>query len=51
MIYWLVVTSFQNFKHDRENLGFKMQVGDRVAYYMRTCGGKYDKEGHAKEEL
>jgi predicted RNA-binding protein len=48
MNYWLVVTSAENFKHDRENLGFrlqgipirykrqlqKMKVGDKVAYYI-----------------
>lgn len=48
MQYWLVVTSPENFKHDREVLGFKfqglphrfrkqvqnMQPGDRVVYYI-----------------
>lgn len=48
MQYWLVVTSLENFRHDRENLGFKlqglphrfrrqvqrMQIGDRVVYYI-----------------
>lgn len=48
MQYWLVVTSFENFKMDREILGFKlqglpyrfrkqvqkMQIGDRVVYYI-----------------
>ena len=48
MQYWLVVTSPDNFRLDRESLGFKlqglpyrfrrqvqkMQVGDRVAYYI-----------------
>jgi predicted RNA-binding protein len=48
MKYWLVVTSAENFKHDRENLGFKLQgipirfkrqvqkmsVGDKVVYYI-----------------
>lgn len=48
MNFWLIVTSFANFKHDREKLGFKMQgvsmhhkgqmqkmeIGDKVAYYI-----------------
>jgi predicted RNA-binding protein len=48
MKYWLVVTSAENFKHDRENLGFrlqgipmrykrqvqKMNLGDKVVYYI-----------------
>ena len=48
MQYWLVVTSAENFRLDRENLGFKfqglphrfrrqvqkMQIGDRVVYYI-----------------
>ena len=48
MNYWLVVTSPENFTHDREKLGFKlqgiphryrkqvqrMQIGDRVVYYI-----------------
>jgi predicted RNA-binding protein len=48
MRYWMVVTSPENFKHDREILGFKVQglpnrfrkqvqrmkPGDRVAYYV-----------------
>jgi predicted RNA-binding protein len=48
MQYWLVITSPDNFKFDRENLNFKLQglphrfrkqvqkmaVGDRVAYYI-----------------
>jgi len=48
MQYWLVVTSSENFKHDREILKFKfqglphrfrkqvqkMKAGDRVAYYI-----------------
>ena len=48
MNYWLVITSPENFKHDRENLAFKFQglphrfrkqvqrmnVGDRVVYYV-----------------
>lgn len=48
MQYWLVVTSPDNFKLDRESLGFKlqglphrfrrqvqkMQIGDRVVYYI-----------------
>jgi len=46
--YWLVVTSSQNFKYDRDNLDFqyqgvpyrfrnqvmKMKIGDRVVYYI-----------------
>ena len=50
MKYWLVVTSPENFKIDREKLGFNMQgiplryrkqvqsmnVGDRVVYYIMT---------------
>ncbi|GAG16252.1 unnamed protein product, partial [marine sediment metagenome] len=48
MQYWLVVTSPENFRHDREHLDFKFQglpyrfrkqvqrmaVGDRVVYYI-----------------
>lgn len=48
MKYWLVVTSSENFAHDREKLGFKLQglpyrfrrqvqrmeIGDRVTYYI-----------------
>lgn len=48
MQYWLVVTSFENFRHDREHLQFKyqglphrfrkqvqnMNIGDRVVYYI-----------------
>jgi predicted RNA-binding protein len=48
MQYWLIVTSPENFRLDRENLGFKfqglphrfrrqvqkMQIGDRVVYYI-----------------
>ena len=48
MQYWLIVTSPENFRLDRESLGFKLQglplrfrrqvqkmeVGDRVAYYI-----------------
>lgn len=48
MNYWLIVTSPENFTHDREKLGFKlqgiphryrkqvqkMQIGDRVVYYI-----------------
>jgi predicted RNA-binding protein len=48
MKYWLVVTSYENFKYDREILGFKfqglpyrfrkqvqkMQIGDKVVYYI-----------------
>ena len=48
MQYWLIVTSPENFRFDRENLKFKlqglpnrfrkqvkkMQIGDRVAYYI-----------------
>jgi predicted RNA-binding protein len=48
MQYWLVVTSLENFKLDRDSLGFKlqglphrfrrqvqkMQIGDRVVYYI-----------------
>ena len=48
MNYWLVVTSPENFTHDREKLGFKLQgipqryrkqvqrmkIGDRVVYYV-----------------
>ena len=64
MQYWLVVTSPENFRFDRENLKFKlqglpyrfrkqvqkMQIGDRVAYYITkiqkfgataTITGKY----------
>lgn len=50
MNYWLVVTSPENFKHDREHLGFKlqglparyrnsvqrMQVSDKIVYYIMT---------------
>ncbi|MCI0707377.1 MAG: EVE domain-containing protein [Ignavibacteriae bacterium] len=50
MNYWLVVTSPDNFKHDREHLAFKtqglpyryrnsvqkMQVSDKVIYYIMT---------------
>ena len=48
MQYWLIVTSPENFRFDREHLNFKlqglpyrfrkqvkkMQIGDRVAYYI-----------------
>lgn len=48
MKYWLVVTSPENFRLDRETLGFKLQglpyrfrkqvqrmeIGDRVVYYI-----------------
>ncbi len=48
MQYWLIVTSLENFRFDREHLKFKlqglpyrfrkqvkkMQIGDRVAYYI-----------------
>ena len=48
MNFWLVVTSPENFRHDRENIGFKyqglphrfrkqvqrMQIGERVVYYI-----------------
>lgn len=48
MQYWLIVTSSENFKYDREHLNFKyqglpnrfrkqvqrMKVGDRVVYYI-----------------
>ena len=48
MNFWLVVTSPDNFKHDREHLGFrlqgipiryrnslqKMQISDKVVYYI-----------------
>ena len=48
MQYWLVVTSHNNFRHDRTKLGFKLQglshrfkkqvqrmnSGDRVVYYI-----------------
>ena len=48
MRYWLIVTSAENFKHDRQLLGFKLQgipirykrrlqkmkVGDKVTYYI-----------------
>ena len=48
MNYWIVVTSKDNFNHDRENLQFryqglphrfrkqvqKMKEGDRVVYYI-----------------
>jgi predicted RNA-binding protein len=48
MNYWMVVTSPENFKYDREVLGFKLQglphrfrkqvlrmeIGDRVVYYI-----------------
>ena len=48
MQFWLVVTSLENFRHDREHLNFayqglphrfrkqvqKMQIGDRVLYYI-----------------
>lgn len=48
MNYWLIVTSRENFRHDREILKFKyqglpnrfrkqvqrMEVGDRIAYYI-----------------
>ena len=50
MNFWLVVTSPENFKHDREHLGFgtqgfpyryrnsvqKMQISDEVVYYIMT---------------
>lgn len=50
MKYWLVVTSPKNFRHDRENLNFRMQgipyryrktvqnmqVGDKILYYVMT---------------
>jgi predicted RNA-binding protein len=48
MKYWLIVTSYENFRYDREILGFKlqglphrfrkqvqrMQIGDKVVYYI-----------------
>ncbi|MBU4354656.1 MAG: EVE domain-containing protein, partial [Proteobacteria bacterium] len=48
MKYWLIVTSYENFKYDREILGFnfqglpyrfrkqvqRMQLGDKVVYYI-----------------
>jgi len=50
MNYWLVVTSPENFKRDREQVGFRMQglpyrnrntvkrmqIGDKVVYYIMT---------------
>ena len=50
MNFWLVVTSPENFKHDREHVGFKvqgipyryrnsvqkMQISDKVVYYIMT---------------
>ncbi|MFH0992146.1 MAG: EVE domain-containing protein [bacterium] len=50
MNFWLVVTSPENFKYDREHIGFKiqglpyryrnsvqkMQISDRVVYYIMT---------------
>jgi hypothetical protein len=50
MNYWLVVTSPENFRVDRESLGFKfqglplryrksvqkMQISDKVVYYIMT---------------
>ena len=54
MQYWLVVTSPENFKHDREILKFKfqglphrfrkqvqkMKAGDRVVYYILNSSNK-----------
>ena len=51
MQYWLIVTSPENFKLDREQLNFKLQglphrfrkqvekmeIGDRVVYYTGNC--------------
>lgn len=52
MKYWLIVTSPENFRYDREVLKFKvqglpnhfrkqvqkMEIGDRVVYYiMKAC--------------
>lgn len=68
MQYWLVVTSHENFKLDRDTLGFKlqglphrfrrqvqkMQIGDRVVYYimkLQKFGATATITGDYREDL